>query len=293
MSGFKNTCQPEPVEGNFEYSGFDKLNLTKYMLTSVMTSKQLLLLLLLASPLLASAQKKIATIDIKDVASAYVDRPGDLYILHTDNKVTKFDTLGMVAADMGFEKAPSVFEPRDGSRMFIYFADVKQGAFFSTETSQGFFIYDYFAMEPMLATSSGDNQVWIVDKGDWSVKKFDPKGGKIVAEALIEKNQFEGDLKITAAREYQNFLFLLEKNTGILIFNGIGKQIKKIEGKDIPYFNFLGEELYYRKGDKLIFYDLFDSSTREETMDPKCLYTLLTDARKYVVYADRIEVWEN
>lgn len=258
-----------------------------------MTPKKLLLLLLLASPLLTTAQKKITTIDIKDVASAYVDRPGDLYILHTDNKVSKFDTLGMPVADMGFEKTPSVFEPRDGSRMFIYFADVKQGAFFSPETSQGFFIYDYFAMEPMLATSSGDNQVWIVDKGDWSVKKFDPKASKIVAEALIDKAQFQGEPKIIAVREYQNFLFVLEKNTGILIFNGIGKQIKKIDGKDIPYFNFLGEELYYKKDDKLIFYDLFDAKTREETADAKCLYTLLTDARKYVVYADKIEVFEN
>lgn len=258
-----------------------------------MTPNKFLLLLLLATPLFSIAQKKIITIDIKDVASAYVDRPGDLYILHTDNKVSKFDTLGLPVADMGFEKTPTVFEPRDGARMFIYFADVKQGAFFSPETSQGFFIYDYFALEPMLATSCGDNQVWIVDKGDWSVKKFDPKASKIVAESLIERNQFEGDLKITAIREYQNFLFVLEKNTGILVFNSLGKQIKKIAGKEIQYFNFLGEELYYAKDGKLFFYDLFDGKTREETADPKSLYTLLTDARKYVVYADKIDVFEN
>ena len=258
-----------------------------------MTPTKFLFLLLIATPLLSTAQKKIATIDIKDVASAYVDRPGDLYILHTDNRVSKFDTLGMPVADMGFEKTPTLFEPRDGARMFIYFADVKQGAFFSPETSKGFFIYDYFAMEPILATSSGDNQVWIVDKGDWSVKKFDPKAGKIISESLIERNQFEGDLKITAAREYQNFLFLLEKNTGILVFNSLGKQIKKIGSKEIQYFNFLGEELYYAKDGKLFFYDLFDGKPREEAADPKALYTLLTDARKYIVYSDRVDIFEN
>lgn len=256
-------------------------------------TKFITLLAVVASPLLAMAQKRITVIDIKDVGSAYVDRPGDLYILHTDNSVSKFDTLGMPVADMGFERKPTVFDPRDGARMFIYFADVKQGAFFSSGTNQGFFIYDYFAMEPMLATSAGDNQVWIVDKGDWSVKKLDPKASKIVAEASIDRTQFQGEPEIIAVREYQNFLFVLDRNAGLLIFNGIGKQIKKIEGKDIPYFNFLGEELYYRKNDKLIFYDLFDGTTREEGVDPKCLYTLLTDARKYVVYADRIDVFEN
>jgi hypothetical protein len=258
-----------------------------------MTPTKILLLLLVASPLLTAAQKKITTIDIKDVASAYVDRPGDLYILHTDNKVSKFDTLGMPVADMGFEKTPTVFEPRDGARMFIYFADVKQGAFFSPETSQGFFIYDYFALEPMLATSCGDNQVWIMDKGDWSVKRLDPKASKIVAESLIDKTQFAGEPSIIAIREYQSFLFVLEKNTGILVFNNLGKQIKKIEVSGITYFNFLGEELYYKKDNKLIFYDLFDGKTREEAADEKSLYTFLTDARKYVVYSDRIDVFEN
>lgn len=259
----------------------------------IMTPKKLLTFLLFASSLLTVAQKRITAIDIKDVASAYVDRPGDLYILHTDNKVSKFDTLGIPVADMGFEKTPTVFDPRDGARMFIYFADVKQGTFFSTGTSQGFFIYDYFAMEPIFATSCGDNQVWIVDKGDWSIKKLDPKAGKIVAEAAIDRTQFQDEPKIIAVREYQNFLFVLDKNTGIIIFNAIGKQIKKIEGKDIPYFNFLGEELYYKMGGKLIFYDLFDGTIREENIDSDCLYTLLTDARKYVVYKDRIDVFEN
>ncbi|MBL7835095.1 MAG: hypothetical protein JNK18_14140, partial [Cyclobacteriaceae bacterium] len=48
-------------------------------------TKFITLLAVVASPLLTTAQKRITAIDIKDVGSAYVDRPGDLYILHTDN----------------------------------------------------------------------------------------------------------------------------------------------------------------------------------------------------------------
>lgn len=258
-----------------------------------MTLKNLLLLLLIASPLFATAQKKITVIDIKDVASAYVDRPGDLYILHTDNTISKFDTLGMPIASPRFEKTPTVFEPRDGARMFTYSADHKQGSFFSSATKQEFTIHDHYALEPILATSSGDNGIWVVDKADWSIKRIDLKTSKVIAEALINRTQFEGEPKIVAIREYQNFLFVLEKNTGILIFNGLGKQIKKIDAPNITYFNFLGEELYYKNNDKLIFYDLFDGTTRKEASDEKSLYTLLTDARKYVVYADRIDVFTN
>ncbi len=258
-----------------------------------MTFKRFILLALIALPLLAIAQKRITIIDIKDVASAYIDRPGDLYILHTDNKISKFDTLGMSLANLSFEQTPTVFEPRDGARMFNYFADTKQGSFFSSGTKQEFLIQDHFALEPILATSSGDNNVWVVDKADWSLKRIDLKASKVVSESLLNRAQFTGDPKIIAIREYQSFLFVLEKNTGILVFNTLGQQIKKIDAPGITYFNFLGEELYYKKGDKLIFYDLFDGTSREEAVDTKSLYTLLTDARKYVVYSDRIDVFEN
>lgn len=255
--------------------------------------QNIFILLFVFSPLLSLAQKRITAIDIKDVANVYVDRPGDLYVLHTDNTVSKFDTLGMAVTSPKFETTSTVFEPRDGARMFTYSAETKKGSFFSSGIKQEFIIHDHYALEPILATSAGDNGVWVIDKADWSIKRIDLKTSKVVAEALIDRTQFEIEPKIVAIREYQNFFFVLEKNTGILIFNGLGKQIKKIPASKITYFNFLGEELYYTQDDKLIFYDLFDGSTREEAVDKKALYTLLTDTRKYVVYSDRIDVWEN
>lgn len=255
-----------------------------------MTVRKLLFLLLLVSPLLTTAQKKIASVDVRNVACAYVDRPGDLYILHTDGHISKFDTLGKPVENLTFEQAPTLFEPRDGARMFVYVEGDRLARFFSPETKQEISIQDHFAVEPIFAASSGDNLIWIVDKADWSIKRLDPRNPKMIAEALIDRTQFKGDPQIVTIREYQNFLFVLESNTGILVFNGIGKQIKKIAAPGITYFNFLGRELYYKKDDNLIFYDLFDGSTREEAVDKESRYTLLTDTRKYVVYANRIEV---
>lgn len=257
-----------------------------------MNSKKFLFVLLLL-PLGVTAQKKIAVIDIKNVAHAYVDRPGDLYILHTDNTVSKFDTLGMPVAAPQFEATPTVFEPRDGARMFTYSADNQQIAFFSAGVRQTFTIQNHYAIDPIRATSAGDNGIWVVDRADWSLKRISLKTQQVLAEALLDRTQFKGEPVIMALREYQNFLFILEKNTGILIFNSLGMQIKKIPGSPIGYFNFLGRELYYEKEGTLIFYDLFDGSTREQPADKEALYTLFTDARKYVVYAEKVEVWEN
>lgn len=237
--------------------------------------------------------KKIATVSIQNATNAYVDRPGDLYIRVSPTKILKFDTLGKAAGELMFEHSATVFDPRDGARMFAYIADSKKASFFSSETKKEILIEEHYAIEPLLVTSAGDHQLWIVDKSDWSVKRIDPRTASVVSEMEIDQKQFANAPHFTAIREYQSFLFLIEKNTGILIFNNLGKQVKKIALTDIEYLNFLGEELYYKKGDTLFFYNLFDGTTREQKTDASALYILLTDARQYIVRKNRIDVLKN
>lgn len=248
---------------------------------------------LLLLPVGVFAQTPVATIEVDNVQSAYVDRPGDLYVLLKNNKLKKFDIEGKLLSEQVFSDTPTLFDPRDGSRAFVYCSKTQQCSFYSEEIKQSYAIEQQYAVEPFLVCSSGDQQLWIVDRSDWSLKRVMPSQSKVMIEAPIDQKQFSKAPDITGLREYQNFLFILEKNTGILIFNSIGKQIKKIPGADIEYMNFLGEELYYKKGDKLYFYDLFDASTREMAIDSTCKYYLLTDARKFLVYENKIEILKN
>jgi hypothetical protein len=252
----------------------------------------LLIFFISLSTLAISQQKKIASIEIPNVESAYVDRPGDLYILLKDNTLKKFDTLGVLVHEQVLD-APTTFDPRDGSRLFIYSQRAQRFAFFSPETKQAFPVEQQYAIDPVLACASGDNHVWILDRSDWSLKRINPSQSKVIAEALIDQKQFAKTPEFTFIREYQNFLFMIDKNSGIIIFNSLGKQIKKLSASKVDYLNFLGEELYYKVNDKLLFYDLFDSSTREVPIDPTSKFTLLTDVRKYVVYQNRIEIFKN
>lgn len=252
----------------------------------------LLIFFLSISTLAISQQKKITSIEISNVESAYVDRPGDLYVLLQDKTLKKFDTLGVLVSEQVLD-SPTTFDPRDGARLFIYSQHSQRFSFFSQETKQEFSIEQHYAIDPILACASGDNQVWILDRSDWSLKRINPSQQKVIAEASIDQKQFTKAPEFTFIREYQNFLFMIEKSSGILIFNSLGKQIKKLGASKIDYLNFLGEELYYKVNDKLLFYDLFDSSTSEVPTDPTSKFTLLTDLRKYVVYQNRIDIFEN
>ncbi len=259
-------------------SGKKQLMLTVYLLSLNITA--------------ISQYNKIASIDITNVQSAYVDRPGDLYVLQKDNTLKKFDIHGKLVSEQTLE-SPTTFDPRDGARLFMYSHPSQRFSFFSQETKQEFSVEQHYAIDPILVCSSGDNQVWVLDRSDWSLKRINPSQSKVIVEALINQKQFSKSPEFTFIREYQNFLFMIEKNSGILIFNSLGRQIKKIEATEIGYLNFLGEELYYKKNDRLLFYDLFDAFTREVPVDPACKFALLTDARKYLVYESRVDIFEN
>jgi hypothetical protein len=251
-----------------------------------------LLLQLLTSSFL-HAQTLIATIAVDDVQSAYVDRPGDLYILQKNNTLKKFDKEGKLLSEQVFQKAPTLFDPRDGARAFIYDQEKQQGSFYSEETKQNFTIELQYAIEPFLVCASGDHNIWIVDRSDWSLKRVNPTQSKVITEASIDQKQFNKTPEFLFIREYQNFLFLLEKNTGILIFNSLGNQIKKIPVTGISYLNFLGEELYYKKDDKLYFYDLFDASERQAPVDPACRFALVTDISTFLIYESKVNFFQN
>ena len=238
-------------------------------------------------------QNKIATIEINEVVSAYVDRPGDLYLLLKNNTLKKFDSIGNELYGKKYTATPTLFDPRDGARMFMYQKETGLCSFYSNETKQEFIIEQQYAIEPVLACASGDHNIWLLDKADLSIKRINPSLTKVLTEATINQKQFIQKPEILSMREYQNFLFIHEKNSGILIFNSLGIQIRKIPATEITYFNFLGEELYYKKNEKLIFHDLFDSATREVPVDPSCTIILLTDRRQFLLYQNRLEIFKN
>lgn len=246
---------------------------------------------LLAITCNAFSQNLLSRIEIDSVESVYVDRPGDLYVLLKNSNLIKFDRDGKFLSQQNFPETPTLFDPRDGSRAFVYFQKNQHCSFYSEGIRQEYKIEPHYAIDPVLVCSSGDHQLWVLDRSDWSIKRINPSQSKVIAEAWIDQKQFIQNPDFTFLREYQNFLFAIEKNTGILVFNSLGTQIKKIAAPGVAQVNFFGEELYYKKDDKLVFYDLFDATEREIPINPGCANALLTDTRLFVVFKSSIEIF--
>jgi hypothetical protein len=241
------------------------------------------------------AQKKIVSMPIKgEITSAYVDRVGEIYLMTTNNDIQKFDINGKLLSAYKKEPAPTLFDPRDGSRLFAFFRGDRSIAYLgpSLESNTVLKIDSAFVIDPWLACSSGDHDLWILDAADETLKKVNPRKSTMPVDVKFPSDPAIEFSNITFMREYQGFLFLLEKEKGIHVFNGMGRWIKTIAAPSIRYFNFLGEELYYPEPAKLIFTNLFTGENREMPVSKPFEIALATDERLFLVQTKSVDFWE-
>jgi hypothetical protein len=213
-----------------------------------------------------------------EIVSASVDRAGDFYLVLKSGAIEKYDKDGTSIASFKEATAPSSFDPTNAIRLLTYYKDQQKYTWLSpTLENPGFQSLDAsWAIEPIMICPSGDLNLWVLDAADWSLKKISPSQSQVLYEFAIQKEEIP---KVKWMREYQNFLFLLDEEKGILIYNSIGKLIRKIEGKSIAWFNFLGEELYYPLGKNLEFFDLYSVEKRSIPLANSSIFVLLTDER--------------
>lgn len=241
------------------------------------------LLLFLAS-IIASAQTTISSLTLRDtIVSAMIDRPGDLYIITKSGQLQKYDENGKMIVSLTWPQRPTLFDPRDGARLFAYFRDTQQYKYLnpSLDITRSAGIDSAFAINPWLICPSGDTKLWVLDIADQSIKKIDPKESVVEVEVVIDSKFIPDASVITTMREYQGFLFLLHPAKGIYVFNGLGKYIKTIEAKNVNTFQFLGEELYYVKGKNIHLFNLFTADTRTIELTSINKFALLTDRRLF------------
>jgi hypothetical protein len=249
------------------------------------------ILFFLVIPFVSFAQsKKLKSFEISEVITAvYIDRAGDVYVKSDQGQIQKFSEDGILKNLYKTNPAPTLFDPRDGSRLFAFYRESRSYDYLtpSFNTSSSNIIDSAFVIEPWLVCTSGDANLWLIEGVDGSLKKINPKSGEIEVEVKLPLNVRD----ITSMREYQGFVFMLVKGTGIVIFNGMGKIIRTIEEKGISSFNFLGEELYYKVEGNLSFFDLFSTETRIVKLPAPCELAVASDQYLYLINGKVVDIY--
>ncbi|WP_276370282.1 hypothetical protein [Chryseolinea sp. H1M3-3] len=257
--------------------------------------RYLIIFVFLFSTYTVVAQKKITTRNISDeIEFASVDRVGELYLITKKGQIQKFDVNGKLLSVYKNEPVPTLFEPRDGSRLFAFFRTSRKFEYWnpSFEATNSFLLDSAFIIDPWLACSSGDHNLWILDAADQTIKKYNPRKSILETDVKFPETISPDFSNIIFIREYQGFIFFLDREKGIHIFNGMGKVIKSIAVQRLSYFNFVGEELYYPVDGQLRFLNLFTGEERTMKLPGEFTMALLTDERLFLIQTNSVDFFE-
>lgn len=249
--------------------------------------------LFVISSVAAVAQEKITSVTLSDtIVDAAVDRPGDFYVITQSGQLQRFDKDGKLTLLYRAKKIPTVFDPRDGARLFAYYRSDQHYDYLnpSFKVTASYKIDPSFAIQPWLLCPSGDHKLWLLDNADHTLKKINVRESEVEVEMVVDSALTGSPEALKTMREYQNFVFLLNPKKGLYIFNGLGIYLRTVGGPGIRSFNFLGEELYYLKNGKVHFFNLFTADEREIDIDPVYTDIILTDERMILFTPGRIDI---
>lgn len=253
--------------------------------------KLALTLILALTSLTGVSQEKLGTFQVTDeITAVTVDRPGDLYLQTSKGEIQKFDINGKLSSIYKGQAIPNLFDPRDGARLFAYYKSDQHYSYFnpSFEEMASYEIDSSFVIEPLLACPAGDHNVWVIDAADKTLKKIDVKNNNVDVDVAL--TNITGLSGVKYMREYQGFVFILDPLGGIQIYSAMGRSLRTIGKGGVPYFNFIGEELYYPEDGKLKFFNLFTAEARELPLPSGTKFLLLTDERQYVIRQKSVDI---
>lgn len=252
---------------------------------------QIIFLFIVGCTTATLGQNKIVTRSVNDeVIYAAVDRPGELYVMTADGQIQKFDIDGNLLSVFKNNPGPTLFDPRDGARLFAYYRNDQHYVMMnpSFEVTASYKLDAAFVTDPWLICTAGDHNLWAIDVSGASLKKLNIPASSVDVDVKLDSEYVYNIDALTFMREYQGFLFVLNREKGILIFNSIGKLVKVIEQPDLSYFNFLGEELYYPRDGKIRFFNLFTAETHDMDARPG-QFMLITDERIFNIDGKQID----
>jgi len=225
--------------------------------------------------------KKVKEIKAGKIESVAIDRLGNFFLVSGNGEIKKYDANGKILASLNESKTPTLLEPWFHPRIFIYQEQNQQCITYDRnfQNPDNRQLDPAVAIKPLLACPTNDNKLLVLDGADFSIKKVNPSNNEVTAEFYIDSA--ESRPNFIYLREYQNLIFLLDKNSGIVIYNNIGKKVNQLK-TDANNFGFFGYQLYFLQDDKIVFFDLYTEKVRLENVG-RGKFVLVSDERILLV----------
>jgi hypothetical protein len=202
-------------------------------------------------------------------------------------------------------KVLNIFSPPKRSRVSLIEASRTMNIFLFYENFQEYLLLDRFFNQSQsitlsrdrvgfarCATIALDNNVWIFDDIEFSLKKFNTQFEKVDFSTPLELVLDAEDYQITFMREYQNLLYVADTTSGALVFDNFGIYKTRFPYKGIKWFSFYKDEMTFVKNQELVLYHLYTFKERKLALPEPCDKALFYGNKIYCIKNKVIRVYQ-
>ena len=232
------------------------------------------------------------------IENVSVDINGNIYLVSDKGLIYKYSSMGdsLMAFSPRKNAAISLIEAGSGLRIFVFYQDLQEYILLD----RYFRSSPHYSFNPApigfaaLATISTDNNLWLLDQTDFSLKKYNILTNILEIETPLDLIIDTDNFNISFMKEYQNFLFVSDPQLGLFMFDNIGNYKKKIPVKGIEYFNFSGDRMYYMKDGYLTFMNLYNGALTGIPLPSKGKFNfaLVNGDKVYLISDHSLKIYE-
>lgn len=203
---------------------------------------------------------------ISQPAALAIDRLDNIYLTDRKNNVFKYNATGSIMNTYSPPRTGNVanIEAWNGMKIMLFYDDRQQVTFLdrflnNIGTLQ---LRDISDGVYKTATTSADDRLWLFNETEFSLQKYDPQTNQLVSTTPLNLTINRNKSDIRFMREYQNMLYLVDKSTGIYVFDNLGNYKKTLPFPELQFVGFRGDEMFYLNGGRLHFFNLYSFAER-------------------------------
>ncbi|MCC2546852.1 hypothetical protein LJY25_10385 [Hymenobacter sp. BT175] len=208
----------------------------------------------------------VQTIKLTQPGSASLDRRGNLYVTDRDDNIHQYGPDGQALNTFSppLPGHTAQLEAWNTTKILAFYDDRQEILLldrFMSPIGQ-FRTAEFIDGMVRAATLAPDDRIWLLNESDLTLRLFDPTQQRLVRSTSLDLLIGRTRPDFRFLRQYQNNLYLLDRQSGVYVFDNLGTYRKKLPFLNLSAIGFRGDELYFLADGALHFFHLYNLTER-------------------------------
>ncbi|WP_205619301.1 hypothetical protein [Hymenobacter aerophilus] len=239
----------------------------------------------------------VRTVALPQPGAASLDRRGNLYVTDRQNNLRQFGPDGQPLNVYAPPLPGHVMqvEAWNTAKILAFYDDRQQVLLLDRFLSpiSELPLLQFLDGQARVATLAPDDRYWLFNESDLTLRQFDATQKRFTISTPLDILIGRSRPDFRFLREYQNNLYLVDKNSGVYVFDSLGNFRKKLPLPGLTYVGFRGDELYYLAPDGLRFFHLYNLTERTLPLPvPDAQQVLVSDQYAYLLTVAGVQVYK-